>query len=372
MRKLYFLYLLIPILSWSQTNTFPDSGNVGIGTITPSSTLEVKSDANTNSRIHINTTTDGDPSIIRFQDAGETTWGFLSNYPTLGKFSLYNYQNNSNALVLNQNGDIGIGTSTPRTKLHVNGSSESQSASIISFGTLSDSDFVTSNIYRSFSGSTYTDGISGNIGKYISYRSIFGGYSNYNGNGPGFYSQGHYPRMFMEVISGNHGAMSGLPTDSPIKNGYIYQQIKGPAENQLSTPVKATNNNSQWLWGVSSAGNIIVAGKIESREVKVTVNAGADFVFEDNYNLPTLEEVQQFIQENGHLPEIPSAKDMETSGIHLSEMNIKLLQKIEELTLYTIEQEKRLKEEESEVEKLKIIVKEQQKLINQLFKKFEE
>jgi hypothetical protein len=85
---------------------------------------------------------------------------------------------------------------------------------------------------------------------------------------------------------------------------------------------------------------LTVAGNINSREVKVTVDAGADFVFEKDYNLPSLESVDKFIKENKHLPEIASAKEMQKDGINLSEMNIKLLQKIEELTLYTIEQQK--------------------------------
>ena len=83
-----------------------------------------------------------------------------------------------------------------------------------------------------------------------------------------------------------------------------------------------------------------VAGNINSREVKVTVDAGADFVFENNYNLPSLDAVAKYIKENKHLPEIASADKMKKEGINLSEMNIKLLQKIEELTLYTIEQQK--------------------------------
>ncbi|WP_374175217.1 hypothetical protein [Flavobacterium tructae] len=85
---------------------------------------------------------------------------------------------------------------------------------------------------------------------------------------------------------------------------------------------------------------LTVAGNISSREVKVTVDAGADFVFEGDYNLKSLDSVEKFIKENKHLPEIASAQEMQKEGINLSEMNIKLLQKIEELTLYMIEMKK--------------------------------
>lgn len=98
---------------------------------------------------------------------------------------------------------------------------------------------------------------------------------------------------------------------------------------------------------------LTVAGNIASREVKVTVDAGADFVFENDYNLPSLESVDKFIKENKHLPEIASAKEMQKDGINLSEMNIKLLQKIEEMTLYMIEQEKKSKKQSEEIEKSK-------------------
>lgn len=87
-----------------------------------------------------------------------------------------------------------------------------------------------------------------------------------------------------------------------------------------------------------------VAGNIASREVKVTVNAGADFVFEKDYDLPSLESVDKFIKENKHLPEIASAEDMKKDGINLSEMNIKLLQKIEEMTLHMIEMKKEIEQ----------------------------
>jgi hypothetical protein len=86
-----------------------------------------------------------------------------------------------------------------------------------------------------------------------------------------------------------------------------------------------------------------VNGTIRSKEIKVDVNGWADFVFEDDYRLKDLSEVEEFINNNKHLPDIPSAKQMEENGIGLSEMNKLLLQKVEELTLYTIEQSKKIK-----------------------------
>ncbi len=82
-----------------------------------------------------------------------------------------------------------------------------------------------------------------------------------------------------------------------------------------------------------------VAGTIRAREVKVELTAGADFVFEPEYNLMPLSEVQSFIQTNKHLPGIQSEEEMIENGLNMNEFQIKLLQKIEELTLYIIEQQ---------------------------------
>ena len=91
-----------------------------------------------------------------------------------------------------------------------------------------------------------------------------------------------------------------------------------------------------------------VNGTIRAKEVLVNLNnGGADFVFEENYLLRPLNEVSDFIQANKHLPEIPSAADMVNNGLDMGEFQIKLLQKIEELTLYIIEQDKRIKELEN-------------------------
>ena len=98
---------------------------------------------------------------------------------------------------------------------------------------------------------------------------------------------------------------------------------------------------------------LTVAGDIVSREVKVTVDAGADFVFDETYNLASLESIDKYIKENKHLPEIASADEMKKDGINLSEMNIKLLQKIEEMTLYLIAQQKINNEQTAQIDSLK-------------------
>jgi len=95
--------------------------------------------------------------------------------------------------------------------------------------------------------------------------------------------------------------------------------------------------------------NASLQGKFEAKEIKVTLSPTADFVFEEKYNLPKLEDVEKHIKEKKHLPEIASAKEMEKNGVNVGEFQIKLLQKIEELTLYTIEQNKRIKELEQQI-----------------------
>lgn len=104
--------------------------------------------------------------------------------------------------------------------------------------------------------------------------------------------------------------------------------------------------------GTSDMGShkLAVEGSIGAREIKVEATGWSDFVFEKEYNLPTLKEVEEHIHKKGHLKDIPSAADVEENGIFLGEMDSKLLQKIEELTLYTIQQEK-------EIERLKLLEK---------------
>jgi len=85
-----------------------------------------------------------------------------------------------------------------------------------------------------------------------------------------------------------------------------------------------------------------VNGAIRANRVKV-YTTWADYVFEDNYELPSLQQVEKHIKEKKHLQDIPSAAEVECNGIELGEMNKLLLQKVEELTLYIIEMDKKIK-----------------------------
>jgi len=97
---------------------------------------------------------------------------------------------------------------------------------------------------------------------------------------------------------------------------------------------------------------LTVNGTIKCRKVKVTATAGADFVFEPNYKLMNLQELENYVKTKKHLPEIATANEMQTNGLDLGENNIKLLQKIEELTLYIIELNKQNKKLEKRIFKL--------------------
>ena len=106
----------------------------------------------------------------------------------------------------------------------------------------------------------------------------------------------------------------------------------------------------------TGANRLSVNGTIRAKEIKVEAN-WADFVFEDDYQLMKLSDLEKFIEENGHLPEIPTEKEVEENGISLGDMNSKLLQKIEELSLYVIELNKHVQKQNKEIENLKSQIK---------------
>ncbi len=97
-----------------------------------------------------------------------------------------------------------------------------------------------------------------------------------------------------------------------------------------------------------------VNGKVACEEVLVQdIAAWPDYVFKSDYNLMSLENLEQSIKENGHLPGLPSAQEIETNGLNLGSMQKQVVEKVEELTLYTIEQGKMLQELKKEIDALK-------------------
>jgi len=105
---------------------------------------------------------------------------------------------------------------------------------------------------------------------------------------------------------------------------------------------------------------LTVKGKIHAEEVLIDLNIPApDYVFEKDYPIKSIEEVENYITKNKHLPEIPSADEIKKNGVCIGEMNMLLLKKIEELTLYVIEQNKKTKEQSK---KIKVLEEENERL----------
>ncbi|WP_421977676.1 hypothetical protein [Roseivirga seohaensis] len=118
------------------------------------------------------------------------------------------------------------------------------------------------------------------------------------------------------------------------------------------------NSNPAFRLDVSGTSRftqkMIAEDGIEAKKVKVTATPGSvpDYVFQPNYKLKTLNELETFIKANSHLPNIPNAKEIEINGQNLGEMQLKLLEKIEELTLYVIELKKENQQQQREIQKL--------------------
>lgn len=101
-------------------------------------------------------------------------------------------------------------------------------------------------------------------------------------------------------------------------------------------------NNYDEKMRLDQNANLRLDGKLFAKEVEVKLDVWSDFVFKQGYKLLSIEEVERFIQDKGHLPDIPSETEVKNNGVALGEMQTKLLQKIEELTLYVIEQNKKI------------------------------
>jgi hypothetical protein len=159
----------------------------------------------------------------------------------------------------------------------------------------------------------------------------------HNGNTIGNYSLGW----------ANDSWLNGAPTS-------YYSGYGGIKFFTQSSPRLVIDYSGNVGIGTTDPGSfkLAVNGKTWTTEVQVAVNRPPDYVFEPTYHLSPLDSIKTYIDKNKHLPEVPSAKEMEKNGVNLGEMNMLLLKKIEELTLYVIEQNKTIQKQNERLQSL--------------------
>jgi hypothetical protein len=289
-----------------------NAGNVGIGTNNPTSwfggkvlevatnrpVLKLMSDASTNlSTIHLTNS-----AVNATTHLGEFHINHSFNPTNSGQSSLrFGSYPGGDVMVLFATGNVGIGNTNPADKLSVGGNISFNLGNSIGFG-ISDKFTYDGKNVGNYALGWYND--SGNPGAPTGYLSSYGGFK--------IFTQG-LPKVVISE-AGNVG-----------------------------------------IGTVSPDAKLAVKGTIHSQEVKVDLQGAVapDYVFEKDYNLRPLSDVESYIRMNKHLPEIPSAKQMEEEGLHLKEMNLLLLKKVEELTLYVIQLKEEIEQQQKEIESLK-------------------
>jgi len=146
-----------------------------------------------------------------------------------------------------------------------------------------------------------------------------------------------YSSIALGAVAGDSGTGVGQWTiiRYPAASNYMFS-----LRYNVTDYFNILNNGNIGIGIINPTNKLDVNGTIHSKEVKVDMIGWSDFVFKKEYNLPTLAEIEKHINEKGHLENIPNEEEVLKNGINLGEMNAKLLQKIEELTLYMINQNK--------------------------------
>lgn len=289
MKKL--LIAILPLLA--ALNTFaqfqsPVSGitwtpdRVGIGTNAPWATFSVFQANYNNTYISA-----GNNTISTFMGAGGALWGIVG---TASNHDFALYTGNTEKMRIAYNGNVGIGTSNPLTTLYLQNANTNYAATL----TLKN----TANNFASRAGLTL---------------------ENDAGNQTQFYKQ----------ASGSFDA-----------NDVILYSAQGDTRIYTGGGERfRINSSGQVGIGTTMPDKLLtVNGTIHATEVLIDQTVRTpDYVFDKDYNLTSLKDVKAYIDQNHHLPEMPSAKQVAKEGINLGEMNAKLLKKIEELTLYLID-----------------------------------
>ncbi|MBK1442595.1 hypothetical protein JHJ32_21525 [Parapedobacter sp. ISTM3] len=142
---------------------------------------------------------------------------------------------------------------------------------------------------------------------------------------------------------GHHYSTLHLQPQLDVATHYRGVAIGYPASVTVPVQVGLAVNGNVGIGTTNPQAKLAVEGNILAKEVKVKTDISVpDYVFEPDYELPALADVEAYVKKHKHLPEIPSAKDIEKDGLDLAEMNLLLLKKVEELTLHLIELRKEL------------------------------
>jgi len=268
------------------------------------------------------------------------------------------------------NGNVGVGTNNPVYKLDVMGS--------IGVGGESVNANTTKIFLRNPAGKTWAISSGANMVTESSF-SIYNWSVNQtvpvfnianNGNiSIGTYTEGFQSKLMVKENGSSDKTWRGRIVASGDLNAIVMGEYEGKSwlgshNSQLSAWSDLIIQGGGGNVGIGThypTNKLDVNGTIHSKEVKVDMIGWSDFVFKKEYDLPTLSEVEKHIAEKGHLENIPNEEEVLKDGIKLGEMNAKLLQKIEELTLYIIELDKK-------AEKLTTIISDQNKRLGKLEK----
>lgn len=322
------------------------NGNVGINNTNPVSKLDIRNIGDGNELLRF--TTDR-PWVFKQTSFGVTTRLTLQSTVDDKIFDIVSPDGNTKLAeyrvrdinpeiyMLATDGKLGIGTSSPGNKVAIRGDANS-------------TDHVLS-VTTAYTGDAQIRAVEG-----FSYPATGKGYGGFFEGGYRGVKANSYGNSYTGWSIGVEGSAYGT---SGTRIGIFGRGVGGTtnwAGYFSEGDVYVTNELRVGSGAINGANGYKVAidGKLIAEEVRVQSSGDwPDYVFEDNYNLTTLQDLEKSIEKNGHLPGVPSAKEVDEEGIILGEMQKILLEKIEELTLYTIDLQKQMEALKSELALIK-------------------